>query len=196
MGVDRDRAIAALRALLQALGHDPAARADLRDTPERAAEAWIAELLVGYTVDPADLLTRGSERLDQGVATGPVVLRDLSVVSVCPHHLLPSLGRATVAYLPGGLLLGLGTVARLVDALARRLTFQEEIGTKVVGALMEHGQARGAWCRLSMQQLCVCARGTRQAGSLVLTSARAGAFEEAGAWAELALLVEPGSSEG
>jgi GTP cyclohydrolase I len=191
MAVDRQRAIAALRALLQALGHDPAERADLRDTPERAADAWIAELLVGYSVDPARLLASGSEALPDASLAGPVVLRDLAIVSVCPHHLLPSLGRATVAYLPGSLLLGLGTVARLVDALARRLTFQEEIGTNVVAALMDHGRARGAWCRLSMQQFCVCARGTRQAGSVIQTSARAGAFAEPGAWAELALLIDP-----
>jgi len=123
---------------------------------------------------------KGSEPLAEDHLGGPVVLRDLAIVSVCPHHLLPSLGRATVAYLPGGLLLGLGTVARLVDAFARRLSFQEEIGSNVVAALMEQGRARGAWCRLDMQQLCVCARGTRQAGSLAQSSARAGVFAEAG----------------
>ena len=192
MAVDREGARAAVQAFLRALGHDPTDHPELADTPARVTDAFADELLAGYTVDLADLVVGGSEPIPEGPERpGLVVVRDLAVASVCPHHLTTSLGRAAVCYLPGRRLLGLGTVAKLVDALSRRLTFQEAIGTRVVEAIMGYGQARGAFCLLGMTHGCLCARGARQPGATVHTSAAAGVLADPGALGALSLLLGP-----
>jgi GTP cyclohydrolase I len=190
MAVDREGARAAVRAFLQALGHDPVDHPELADTPARVTDAFADELLAGYEVDLGDLIVNGSEPIPEGPERpGLVMLRDLAVASVCPHHLTTSLGRAAVCYLPGRRLLGLGTVAKLVDALSRRLTFQETIGTRVVEALMGHGQAQGAFCMLGLTHGCLCARGARQPGATVHTSAAAGVLADPGSFGVLSLLL-------
>jgi len=90
---------------------------------------------------------------------------------------LPSEGTATVAYLPGEVVLGLGTVARLVDAYARRLTLQEQIGQNVVLSLMQQGRAKAAYCRLELRHGCLRLRGPKQRDALVTSTHMAGAFE-------------------
>ena len=112
---------------------------------------------------------------------GLVVVRGLSLASVCPHHLLPSLGSATVGYLPGQRLLGLGTFARLVDAASRRLTLQEGISERVVAALMNRAGARGAFCQIELVHGCLAARGPRKHEARMVTLASAGALAEASA---------------
>jgi GTP cyclohydrolase I len=188
MAVDRQAAERAVAALLRALGHDPDVEADLKQTPARVAEAFACDLLAGEAVDVAALLGQdadGPESREAG--SGLVVVRGVSIATTCPHHLMPALGSATVAYLPGRRLLGLGTIARLVDALARRLTVQEAIGQRVVDALVEHAGARGAYCELTLTHTCLGARGARQAGASVRTVALAGALVQASAAAELGL---------
>ncbi len=190
MAIDRPGAQLAVAAFLRALGHDPADHPELRNTPALVTDAFADELLAGYRVDIAELLVRGSEPLPGGPGRpGPVTVRDVAIASVCPHHLTTSLGRATVSYLPGTRLLGLGTLAKLVDAIARRLIWQEAIGPQVVEALMSHGQARGAFCLVAMTHGCLCARGARQAGATVHTSAFAGELADPGSRAELELLL-------
>ena len=104
------------------------------------AQAWADELLSGYAVDVDAMVAR-----DVLAGTSDlVVVRDLAVTTVCPHHLTPSIGEATVAFAPDAHLVGLGAVARLVDAFARRLALQEQIGQNVVGALARHVAPR--WC--------------------------------------------------
>jgi GTP cyclohydrolase I len=93
---------------------------------------------------------------------------------MCPHHLLPGIGAATVAYLPGDRVVGIGGLARTVDAFARRLTLQETIGEAVVRALLDHAGARGAYCRLELSHACLSARGARQPEAIVVTIARGG----------------------
>ena len=137
MAVDRDAAERAIRAFLTALGHDPRNSAILEGTPARVTEAFAEDLLSGYAVDIPALLLAESEPLAKDGPRGLVIVRDVSVATVCPHHLLPALGKAAVAYLPGERIVGIGTIARTVDALARRLTLQETIGDSVVRALME-----------------------------------------------------------
>jgi len=110
MAVDREGARMAVRAFLRALGHDPADHPELADTPARVTDAFADELLAGYEIDLGDLIVNGSEPIPEGPnQAGLVVVRDLAVASVCPHHLTTSLGRAAVCYLPGQRLLGLGT---------------------------------------------------------------------------------------
>jgi len=121
----------------------------------------------------------------------------IAVAAICPHHLLPALGHASIVYLPGAMLLGIGTLTSLVDAFARRLTLQEAIGQNVVSALMEHAGARGAYCELSLSHSCLRARGERQTSSVVRSSARAGEFASPAAVPEIALALgrAPATSE-
>jgi GTP cyclohydrolase I len=141
--VDRHAAERAIAAFLRALGHDPEASPELSDTPARVAEAFERDLLSGYSVDIRALLQTESVALSEDGPHGPVIVRDATVSALCPHHLLPATGVATVAYLPGDRIVGIGTLSRLVDAYARRLTLQEAISENVVRALVEHAGARG-----------------------------------------------------
>jgi GTP cyclohydrolase I len=131
------------------------------------ADAWADELLSGYAVDVEELVAgsvmRGAAEL--------VVVRDIPVSTVCPHHLLVSSGTATVALSPHERLVGVGTVAAVVDAFARRLSLQEQVGENVVAALGKHLAPRWVACRLVMTHGCMTARGERAHGARVETVA-------------------------
>jgi GTP cyclohydrolase IA len=178
VAVDRARAERAVRELLLAFGRDPDADPDLLGTPARVVEAYEADLLSGYAVDVAALLADGAAVAESKVS-GFVALSGIAVSTVCPHHLLLSSGVATVAYRPGARLFGLGTLAALVNAYARRLSLQESIGESVVQALCEHGGARAAYCELRLVHGCLVARGSRQAGAELVTTARRGSIDAA-----------------
>ncbi|HET9956985.1 MAG TPA: GTP cyclohydrolase I [Polyangiaceae bacterium] len=187
--VNRERATRAIAMFLEALGYD-LTREDLIETPNRVVAAYADELLIGDQTDLAGLIVEGSQSLEGELEAAPpglVLVKDITVAAVCPHHLLPALGRASVAYLPGKRLLGLGTVAHVVDACARGLALQESIGERVVQALMTHAGARGALCRLELQHTCMAARGAKQAESQLVTLARGGALAESSSDAELLL---------
>src|SRR5258706_14365385 len=110
--VDRRAAARAIEDFLRALGHAP--EGDLEGTGERVADAWADDLLEGEAVDAATVLREGA--LDLGAeGSGLVVVRDLTVTTICPHHLLPAQGTAMVAYLPSARVAGIGTIARVVD---------------------------------------------------------------------------------
>jgi GTP cyclohydrolase I len=174
MSIDRAAAARAIRLFLEALGHDPSESPELAETPERVAEAFEQDLLSGYGVDLQALVKSSLSPVDAGAPPGIVVVRDIAIATVCPHHLLPALGTAVVAYQPGTHVLGIGTVARLVDALARRLTLQETVGLQVTETLCARAGARGAYCRLELVHSCLAARGARQAGARVITVATRG----------------------
>lgn len=187
MPVDREAAARAIHDFLRALGFDPKHHADLAQTPERVTEAFADDLLSGHSVNVKELLANGSCEAPQTAKSGPVAVTEIAVATVCPHHLLPALGTAHVVYLPGKSLLGIGTITALVDAFARRLTLQEAIGQHVVSALMEHAGARGAYCELALEHSCLRARGERQVGALVRSSARAGELAGREALTEISL---------
>lgn len=180
--IDRARAERAVREFLLALGRDPDAEAELAGTPARVVEAYANELLTGYTVDVEALLSDG-EALAEGSVSGFIALCGISVSTICPHHLLLSHGTATVAYRPGQRLFGLGTLAKLVTAHARRLSLQETIGEQVVEALVKYGGARGAFCEVRLVHGCLVARGAKHSNSELVTTARRGDVD----MAELAL---------
>ncbi|MFO0675065.1 MAG: GTP cyclohydrolase I [Polyangiaceae bacterium] len=172
---DRKAAAAAIDAFLLALGRDPGEEPDLLGTGERVARAYADELCAGYDVDVAKLLA------DESVPghTDLVVLRDTPVSTTCPHHLLPATGVATVAFAPAGRIVGLGTMASLVQAFARRLTLQERVGEEVASALVRELGATWAACRLVLRHGCLEARGERSHGSRVETFAFAGTIDDA-----------------
>lgn len=192
MTVDREAAERAIAQFLAALGHEVGSDPELSDTPARVVDAFAGDLLAGYDVDVARLVADGSVSKN-GDDHSLVAVRDIAISTLCPHHLLIAMGTATVAYHPGVRLLGLGTVAALVDAYCRRLTLQEAIGHNVVQALMRHAGARGAWCRIELRHTCLGARGPRQSGATVETVASAGTLAAPGAIAALALSRSPGT---
>jgi GTP cyclohydrolase I len=180
--VDRARAERAVREFLLALGREPEKDPELQGTPARVVEAYASDLLSGYDVDVKALLSEG-EAISENESSGLIALSGISVSTVCPHHLLLSNGVASVVYRPGSRLFGLGTLAALVNAYARRLSLQESIGESVVQALVEHGGARAAYCEIRLVHGCLVARGSRQTGAELSTSARRGDLDSA----ELAL---------
>jgi GTP cyclohydrolase I len=152
--VNRAAAAAAIDAFLEALGrNDP----DIAGTGARVADMFADELCAGYAVDTKKLL-------EDAIITNPtatlVAVRDIPVVTTCPHHLLPSIGRATVAF-KSSRLLGLGTIAQLVDAHARRLALQERIGEDIVDDLASVLAPEWVGCRLVLAHGCMIARGER-----------------------------------
>jgi GTP cyclohydrolase I len=155
---------------------------DLVGTPSRVVDAYEKDLLSGYGVDVKALLTEG-EAVSENKVSGYIALSGISVSTVCPHHLLLSHGMATVVYRPGVRLFGLGTLAAVVNAYARRFSLQEAIGENVVQALCEHGGARAAYCEVKLVHGCLVARGSRQTGTELVTTARRGEVDAA----ELAL---------
>jgi GTP cyclohydrolase IA len=181
--IDRARAERAVREFLVALGRDPDRDPDLAGTPARVVEAYADELLGGYGVDVAALLAQG-EMVGEAKLSGLIALKGISVSTVCPHHLLLSHGSASVVYRPGTRLFGLGTLAALVGAYARRLSLQESLGENVVQALVEHGGARAAYCEVRLVHGCLVARGAREAATELVTTARRGDLDAAElAWA-------------
>lgn len=189
---DKPRARQAIADFLQALGLWDEA---LKDTPARVTDAFVDELLSGHDINLADLIHSGSEVLHG--PSDPVLIENLNVATVCPHHLLVAQGKALVAYIPGPKLLGLGTVAKLVDACSRRLIFQEQIAHQVTGALMQHLGAQGAFCRLQLSHACLGARGSHQADATVTTWSAAGKLSDPGILETVLgrFLVGPGQDE-
>ncbi len=183
---DGDAFEAAVRALVAACGVDEPLH--LGGTPERVRALWADRLLDGYRRDPA-------EELGAGFAdprTDVVVVRGIAVHGVCPHHLLPFRGKAHVAYLPGGRLHGFGRIARLVDALAHRFTYQEWLTRDVADAMVAHGQAQGAVVVIETVQLCLVLGEDRRCDERVVTQACSGVFkDDALARAEVQRLVLP-----
>lgn len=178
MSVDRPAAALAIASFLRAIGHDPAESPELAATPQNVTQAFLDDLLSGYQVDVDALVREGTCPLDRAASADLVLVRDIAISSLCPHHLMPSLGTAMIAYIPGPFLLGLGTLTRLVDAFSRRLTLQEVIARQVADSLTHVAQARGAFCSITLRHTCLCCRGPRQTQATVLTEARSGLLSD------------------
>ncbi len=166
---------AAVRALLRACGVDDAQlqTGHMRSTPKRVRELWQSRLLGGVGQDLAAILGSGFDDPREDL----VVLRGIAVHGVCPHHLVPFRGVAHVAYLPGGRLHGFGRIARLVDAIGHRFTYQEWLTRDVADALVTHGKARGAGVVVECEQLCLLLGEDRRGDERVLTTAWSGVFQ-------------------
>ncbi len=163
--VDLKRIAAAVREILLAVGEDPQ-REGLRETPERVARMY-AEMFAGLRVDPKQFLkTFFRERYDE-----MVVLRDVSFYSTCEHHLMPFEGKAHIAYLPDGKVVGLSKLARIVDAFAHRPQVQERLTTQIAEILMHELSAKGVAVVMEAVHSCMTCRGVRKPGSVMVTSA-------------------------
>jgi len=171
-GVDMPRIEKAVREILFAIGEDPD-REGLLKTPNRVARAY-AELMSGLRIDPRlHLRTVFHERYQE-----VVLLRDIEFHSMCEHHLLPFTGKAHVAYLPDGKVVGLSKLARLVEGYARRPQVQERLTTQIADALMEELNPIGAACVIEAVHTCMTIRGVKKHGSTMVTSELRGIFKE------------------
>ena len=168
---DRRRLRAAAARFLDAIGERDL-RNDQKRTPERVAEAWADEIVSGYAVDPRRVLGAGFPARDRDL----VIVRDIPFVSICVHHLLPFIGTAHVGYLPGRRIAGLSKIARVVDALSRRLQLQERLTRQVTSVVMEGLEPLGVACRMEAEHLCMTVRGAHKRGARVVTTAYEGAF--------------------
>ncbi len=171
---DHDRAAAAVRELLLAVGEDPD-REGLRETPARVARAY-EELTCGLRRRPEEVLTT---TFDLG-HDEMVLVRDIELWSMCEHHLVPFTGVAHVGYIPAesGKITGLSKLARLVDVYARRPQVQERLTTQVADALMRILEARGCIVVIEAEHLCMTMRGVRKGGSQTVTSAVRGIMHQ------------------
>jgi GTP cyclohydrolase I len=170
--VDRARIRAAVREILFAIGEDPD-REGIRETPDRVARMY-EELFSGLHQDPCDILQKKfTQKYDE-----IVLEKDIAFESMCEHHLLPFLGRAHVAYLPNGRIVGLSKLARVVEVFSRRPQVQERMTEELADLLMRELAPRGVAVILEASHTCMTIRGIRKAASVCVTSAMRGAFKE------------------
>jgi len=181
--VDQVRVQAAVRDLLEAIGEDPA-RDGLVGTPRRVAEMYV-ELFEGLEADPGEHLRVTFEAAHDEM----VMVRDIAFTSLCEHHLLPFVGHAHVAYLPGttGQLTGLSKLARLVEGYARRLQVQERMTTQIVEAMERELHPRGSIVVVEAEHFCMSMRGVKKPESTTVTSAVRGVFRDDAAYRAEAL---------
>ncbi|MGW2816903.1 GTP cyclohydrolase I FolE [Streptomyces sp. NPDC001415] len=171
---DEKRAENAVRELLIAVGENPD-REGLQETPARVARAY-REILAGLRQEPEDVLTT---TFDLG-HDEMVLVKDIEIVSLCEHHLLPFHGVAHVGYIPAesGKITGLSKLARLVDVFARRPQVQERLTTQVADSLMRILDARGAIVVIEAEHMCMSVRGIRKPGAKTTTSAVRGQLRD------------------
>lgn len=164
----------AVRVLLRWAGDDPT-REGLIDTPSRVVRSY-EEFFAGYTVDPAALLARTFSETDGYDEI--VLLRNIRIESRCEHHILPIIGRAHVAYLPGRRVVGISKLARVVDAYARRLQIQEKLTAQIANTINEVLEPRGVAVVIEAEHECMTTRGVHQSGVSMVTSHMLGAFRD------------------
>src|SRR3954471_7627966 len=170
--VDLERIRRAVREILIAVGEDPE-REGLVETPDRVARMY-AEVFRGLHQDPREQLTKlFTQKYDE-----MVLIKDIGFESFCEHHLLPFIGKAHVAYLPNGKVIGLSKIPRVIDVLAKRPQMQERLTEEVAELLMRELDAKGVAVVIEASHSCMTVRGVHKPGSTFVTSAMRGAFRE------------------
>lgn len=169
--MDTGKITNAVTQILEAIGEDPN-REGLQRTPERVARAY-EELLVGYRTDPIELL---NEAIFHVSYDEMVIVRDIEYYSLCEHHMLPFIGRAHIAYLPNGKLIGLSKIPRIVDMFARRLQIQERMTRQIADLIDELLHPMGVAVVVEGLHMCSMMRGVKKHDARMTTSAMLGAF--------------------
>ncbi|MEO3999007.1 GTP cyclohydrolase I FolE [Mesorhizobium sp. CAU 1732] len=165
---------AAVLTLLRWTGDNPE-REGLLDTPKRVAKAY-REMFQGYDMCPADELGRTFEEVEG--YDDIVLVKDIQFHSHCEHHMVPIIGRAHVAYLPDGKVVGLSKIARTVDIFAHRLQTQEAMTAQIAGVIQDVLNPRGVAVMIEAEHMCMAMRGIRKQGSTTLTTTFTGAFKD------------------
>ena len=160
-----------VRTLLEEIGEDPN-REGLVQTPRRVAEAY-RFLTKGYSTDPKVVLNNAvfEEQVDE-----MITVRDIELYSLCEHHLLPFFGKAHVAYLPNGKIIGLSKIPRIVDIFARRLQVQERLTRQIAETIQDLLNPKGVAVVVECVHLCMTMRGVEKQNSVALTSCMLGGF--------------------
>ena len=170
----REEAEDAVRTLLRWAGDNPD-REGLMDTPARVVRSY-EEFFVGYESDPKELLKRTFEETDG--YDEMVLLKDIRFESHCEHHLVPIIGKAHIAYLPGTRVVGISKLARLVEMYAKRLTIQEKMTSQIANTLNEVLQPQGVAVVIEAAHQCMTTRGVHKPGVSMVTSRMLGAFRD------------------
>ena len=169
--IDHEKIEQSVRLLLEGMGED-VNREGLIDTPDRIARMY-EEIYGGMDEDAGKHLSK-TFTVDSHEM---VIEKDITFYSTCEHHLLPFYGKAHIAYIPDGKVVGLSKLARTVEVFARRLQLQEQLTGQIADALMEHMQPKGAIVMIEAEHMCMTMRGIKKPGSQTVTIARRGVFE-------------------
>ncbi|MCM1102499.1 MAG: GTP cyclohydrolase I FolE [Clostridium sp.] len=170
--MDQDKIKKAVVMLLEGIGEDPA-REGLRETPDRIARMY-EEILSGGG-ESAELPLSKTFHTDSAEI---VLEKDIVFYSMCEHHMMPFFGKAHVAYIPDGEVVGLSKLARTVEVYAHRLQLQERLTAQIADALMAYVKCKGAMVMLEAEHMCMTMRGVKKTGSKTVTIAKRGAFQE------------------
>ncbi len=161
------------RSIIENLGED-IYREGILKTPERAAKA-MQYLTHGYGLDPLEILKSALFTEDHKQM---IVVKDIEVYSMCEHHMLPFFGKAHIAYIPDGKIVGLSKIPRVVDAFARRMQVQERLTDEIKACIQEALNPLGVAVVIEAQHMCMCMRGIQKQNSVTTTSSFTGAFEK------------------
>jgi GTP cyclohydrolase I len=171
-GLDRAKVERAVRLLLEGI-HGTDLRQELKATPRRVCDLY-EEILGGLWEDPSAHLKPIRTSYDNDL----IVVKDIRFVSVCEHHMLPFIGKASVAYAPrGGRIVGISKIVRLVDTLARRLQIQERLTREIADAIDDKLKPSGVFVFVEAEHLCMTIRGVRKPGSLIVTTEARGTLK-------------------
>lgn len=170
--IDREKVEAGIRLILEGIGED-CSREGLVETPERIARMY-EEVYGGMNQDPALPLAKRFHVSNNEM----VVEKDITFYSTCEHHLLPFYGKAHVAYIPNGEVVGLSKLARTVEIFARRPQLQEQLTAQIADALMEYIKPKGAMVMIEAEHMCMTMRGIKKPGSKTVTFVTRGIFSE------------------
>jgi GTP cyclohydrolase I len=172
-GIDLKRVAEGVRLILEGIGEDPD-RPGLRRTPERVAEMY-AELTAGMREDPLEHL----HPLPGDTHDEMVIVKDISIASICEHHLAPFVGKCHIAYIPkNGRILGLSKLARLAETFARRLQVQERLTSDIANTLFEALNPLGVMVVIEAEHTCMTLRGVKKPGAITITSTVLGGFRK------------------
>ncbi|MFD1954931.1 GTP cyclohydrolase I FolE [Paenibacillus thailandensis] len=169
---NRERIEYHIREILKLIGED-VEREGLLETPARVTRMY-EEIFAGYEVDPRDVLGVTFDEQHEEL----VIVKDIVYYSQCEHHMAPFFGKAHIGYIPSGKIAGLSKLARLVEAVTRRLQVQERITSQIADILNETLQPNGVMVVVEGEHLCMCARGVKKPGSKTVTSAVRGEFRD------------------
>ena len=158
--------------ILSKLGEDPE-REGLAKTPERVAKA-LQFLTSGYTLDAAEILKGAMFKEDYSEM---VIVKDIELYSMCEHHILPFFGKAHIAYIPNGYIVGLSKIPRIVDVFARRLQVQERLTSQIMDCIQDTLNPLGVAIVIEASHMCMMMRGVQKQNSVTTTSAFTGAFK-------------------
>ena len=170
--IDQEKIKKAVALLLEGMGEDPG-REGLEETPDRVARMY-GEIFFGMDADAAEPLGKVFTVKDSEM----VLEKDIVFYSMCEHHMMPFYGKAHIAYIPDGKVLGLSKLARTVEIYARRLQLQERMTGQIADAVVEHLSPRGVMVVLEAEHMCMTMRGVKKPGSRTVSMAVRGVFEE------------------